>query len=90
MPSVFPPIEAGSIAELASALGLDPKALAAAVDEFNRAVRPGTFDPGSLDSCRTDGLDRLKATGAIHRHAALLRLSAAAGHYVYLLRDHGG
>jgi tricarballylate dehydrogenase len=56
MPSVFPPVEADSIAELASALGLEPKALVAAVDEFNRAVRPGAFDPGALDSCRTDGI----------------------------------
>jgi tricarballylate dehydrogenase len=61
MPSVFPPVEAGSVAELASALSLAPKALTAAVDEFNRAVRPGTFDPGSLDSCRTEGLDPPKS-----------------------------
>ena len=61
MPSVFPPVEAGSIAELAATLGLDPNALAAAVDEFNRAVRPGAFDPASLDSCRTDGLDPPKS-----------------------------
>jgi tricarballylate dehydrogenase len=61
MPSVFPPIEAGSIAELASTLGLDPEALAAAVDEFNRAVRPGAFDPGALDGCRTEGLDPPKS-----------------------------
>ena len=56
MPSVFPPVKAGSIPELASALGLNPSALAAIVDEFNRAVRPGTFDLGALDSCRTEGL----------------------------------
>ncbi len=61
MPSVFPPIEAGSIAGLASTLGLDPKTLVAVVDEFNRAVRPGTFDPGSLDSCRAEGLDPPKS-----------------------------
>ena len=56
MPSVFPPVESGSVAELASALGIDPNALVAEVNEFNRAVRPGTFDPGALDGCRTDGL----------------------------------
>ena len=33
-----------------------PARLAAAVREFNNAVRPGKFDPGSLDDCRTDGL----------------------------------
>jgi tricarballylate dehydrogenase len=61
MPSVFPPLEAGSIAELAVALDLDPGALEAAVDEFNRAVRPGSFDPGNLDDCRAEGLDPPKS-----------------------------
>jgi tricarballylate dehydrogenase len=61
MPSVFPPLEAGSIAELAVALDLDPGALGAAVDEFNRAVRPGSFDPGNLDDCRAEGLDPPKS-----------------------------
>jgi tricarballylate dehydrogenase len=61
IPSVFPPVKARSIAELASSLELDPQALTAAVDRFNRAVRPGAFDPGSLDGCRTDGIDPPKS-----------------------------
>jgi tricarballylate dehydrogenase len=61
MPSVFPPVAAGSISELASTLGLDGEALVAAVNEFNGAVRPGAFNPGSLDSCRTEGLDPPKS-----------------------------
>ncbi len=56
MPSVFPPLQAGSIAELAMALEIDPQALVAGVDEFNRSVRGGKFDPGSLDDCHTEGL----------------------------------
>src|SRR5688572_2007893 len=44
MPSVFAPVAAGSIAELATALGVDPQALVAVVDEFNRSVRAGKFD----------------------------------------------
>jgi len=56
MPSVFPPVAAGSITELATALEIDPRALVAVVDEFNRSVRAGKFDPGSLDDCRTEGL----------------------------------
>jgi tricarballylate dehydrogenase len=56
MPSVFPPVKAHSIDELAIALDLGPARLAAAVDEFNNAVRPGTFDPGNLDDCRTEGI----------------------------------
>jgi tricarballylate dehydrogenase len=53
MPSVFPPIEAATMAELAAALDVP---LEATVAEFNRAVRPGTFDPARLDGCRTHGL----------------------------------
>jgi tricarballylate dehydrogenase len=56
MPSVFPAIRAGSIGELARALGLDPAALEATVDQFNRAVRPGRFDGAALDDCATAGL----------------------------------
>ncbi|MBI2989276.1 MAG: FAD-dependent tricarballylate dehydrogenase TcuA [Deltaproteobacteria bacterium] len=65
MPSVYPPIEARSIAELATALGLEPAALAATIDEFNRSVRPGTFNAGSLDDCRTEGLDPPKSHWAL-------------------------
>jgi tricarballylate dehydrogenase len=56
MPSVFPPVQAGSIAELAAAWELDPCALEAVVEEFNCSVRGGEFDPGSLDECHTEGL----------------------------------
>ncbi|MEO8467432.1 MAG: FAD-dependent tricarballylate dehydrogenase TcuA [Gammaproteobacteria bacterium] len=56
MPSVFPPIEAGSIRELAPQLELSADALEATVHRFNAAVRPGTFDTSKLDDCRTVGL----------------------------------
>jgi len=56
MPSVFPPIAAPSIRELASRLGLPPDGVVATVDTFNAAVRPGTFDFETLDGCRTEGL----------------------------------
>jgi tricarballylate dehydrogenase len=61
MPSVFPPIEAGSIADLASAFEIDAGALGAVVNEYNRSVRAGRFDPGNLDECRTEGLDPPKS-----------------------------
>ena len=61
MPSVFPPVEAGSIPELATALGIEPRALDAVVDEFNRSVNGGRFDPGTLDDCRTEGLEPPKS-----------------------------
>jgi tricarballylate dehydrogenase len=56
MPSVFPPIVAGSIRELGSALGIPAGTLAATIERFNAAVRPGTFDHQTLDDCRTEGL----------------------------------
>ena len=56
MPSVFPPIAANSIAELASLLGLPATALESTIDAFNRAVRPGTLNLNTLDDCRTEGL----------------------------------
>ena len=61
MPPVFPPVEATSIAELATDLGLDPVALAKTVAEFNAAVRPGTFDHTALDDCRTVNVDPPKS-----------------------------
>ena len=56
MPSVFPAVRAGSLRELAAALGLDAAALSATVDAFNRSVRAGSFDASRLDDCRTEGL----------------------------------
>lgn len=61
MPSVFPPVEAGSIRALAAALKIDGRTLEAAVDEFNHSVRGGRFDPGDLDDCRTEGLNPPKS-----------------------------
>src|SRR6478672_8901664 len=56
MPTLFPPIEAGSMAELAGKLDLDPAALEKTIGDFNAAVKPGTFDHTILDDCRTEGL----------------------------------
>src|SRR5882724_11888649 len=56
MPTLFPPIGAPTVAELAGELGLDPAALEKTVADFNAAVRPGTFDHTILDDCRTEGL----------------------------------
>jgi tricarballylate dehydrogenase len=60
MPPVFPPVRAQSLAELASAFGLDAAALERTVAEFNAAVRPGTFDHTVFDDCRTEGLSPAK------------------------------
>jgi tricarballylate dehydrogenase len=56
MPSVFPPIAADSIAELALRLGLPADRVSDTVARYNHAVQPGTFDLDVLDDCRTRGL----------------------------------
>jgi tricarballylate dehydrogenase len=56
MPTLYPPIGAPTIRELAGKLTLDPDALEATVNGFNAAVQPGTFDDTILDNCRTQGL----------------------------------
>ncbi|NNK13775.1 MAG: FAD-dependent tricarballylate dehydrogenase TcuA [Desulfofustis sp.] len=61
MPSVFPPIEAQSLRELADKLELDPQKLKETIGRFNAATRPGTFDPGELDDCRTEGIEPVKS-----------------------------
>jgi tricarballylate dehydrogenase len=61
MPTVFPPLQAGSIRELATLLELDPDVLEATVHSFNAAVRPGGFDHTRLDDCRTAGLEPPKS-----------------------------
>lgn len=61
MPSLFPPIVAPTIGELAIELGLDAKALEGTAEAFNDSVVPGTFDSTLLDDCRTVGLEPPKS-----------------------------
>lgn len=56
MPSVFPPVRASSIRELAIALGLPCETVENTVRCFNASIRPGQFDHTMLDDCRTQGL----------------------------------
>ena len=57
IPSLYPPLSSGSIFDLGSELGLDPRSLEATVDEFNASCRPGArFDLREKDECGTDGL----------------------------------
>ena len=56
MPSLYPPIEADTLAELAGKLEIDTDAFLKTMLDFNAAVRPGTFDHTVLDDCRTEGL----------------------------------
>jgi tricarballylate dehydrogenase len=61
IPSVYPPIAADSVAELAAKLGLPAERVATTVAEFNRAVQPGSFDHTALDDCRTEGIAPAKS-----------------------------
>lgn len=61
MPSVFPPLQADSIEELAASIGIDPATTAATVHAFNAACRPGTFDHTIHDDCRTEGIEPPKS-----------------------------
>jgi tricarballylate dehydrogenase len=56
MPTLFPPIAGGTVAELAVKLELDPAALESTVLDFNAAVRPGRFDHTILDDCCTENI----------------------------------
>ncbi|MDF1856593.1 FAD-dependent tricarballylate dehydrogenase TcuA [Pseudooceanicola sp.] len=64
MPSVFPPIEAGSIGDLADKMGLPRAEVEATVAAFNAACRPGDFHPTELDGLATDGLEPAKTNWA--------------------------
>ncbi|NKB48051.1 MAG: FAD-dependent tricarballylate dehydrogenase TcuA [Alphaproteobacteria bacterium] len=70
MPSLYPPISAPTIGNLARELELDPTALEATIDGFSAAVRPGTFDANMLDDCRTEGLSPPKTHWAQRLEAA--------------------
>jgi tricarballylate dehydrogenase len=64
MPSVFPAIEADTIAELAGKIGLDAATLEQTVAEYNAAVQPGEFSAQKLDNCHTEGLSPPKTNWA--------------------------
>ncbi|EOD9292344.1 FAD-dependent tricarballylate dehydrogenase TcuA [Campylobacter coli] len=56
MPSLFEPIVANSIEDLAIKINLDPKALKATLDEYNQSVVEGEFNHTIQDNCYTRGL----------------------------------
>jgi tricarballylate dehydrogenase len=64
MPSLYPPIRARSMAELAQKLELPVEAFCSTVDAFNAAVQPGNFDHTVLDGCATKGLTPPKTNWA--------------------------
>jgi len=65
MPSVFPPIEGHSIAEVAEQFGLPVDKVKATVAAYNQAVQPGKFDHTIQDDCKTSGLTPPKTHWAL-------------------------
>ncbi len=61
MPSIFPAIEDQTLEGLAKKVELDPVALRETVEQYNKAVQPGIFNPGELDDCHTEGLSPPKS-----------------------------
>jgi len=61
MPSVFPPVTADSLAELATKLELDPEKFEKTIHGFNQSIVPGKFDSSMLDDCKTQGIDPKKS-----------------------------
>jgi tricarballylate dehydrogenase len=65
MPSVFPPIQADTIEELAGKMGLPPDAVSRTVAEFNAACGDtSAFHPTELDGVTTEGLEPPKTNWA--------------------------
>ena len=64
MPSVFPPVESGSISELAQQLGLPEQQLCDTVKAFNAACGEGDFHATQLDGLSTQGLQPAKTNWA--------------------------
>lgn len=65
MPSVFPPIKADSIEELAEKLALDPEQLVKTVSQFNDACGDTeNFHPTELDGVATTGIEPAKTNWA--------------------------
>ena len=61
IPSLYPPVRADSVLEIARAFDLDPEALETTVSEFNASVRGDGFDMSKLDGCHTEGLELPKS-----------------------------
>jgi len=61
MPSVFAPVQADSIRELAEKLSLDPELLEKTIIKFNESVVQGSIDPAELDDCKTQGIKPVKS-----------------------------
>jgi tricarballylate dehydrogenase len=90
MPSLFPPIKADTIGELAAALEIPVERWKKPCTDFNDAVIDGdvrSYHPRRLPYRRARSAQN--PLGAAYRNAALLRLSGASRDHVHLSRDAG-
>ncbi|CAG9259738.1 TcuA: flavoprotein used to oxidize tricarballylate to cis-aconitate [Paraburkholderia unamae] len=65
MPPVFPGTSAGSLPELARAIGLDEPAFMQTLNAFNASCKVGSFDHAVLDDCHTQGVAPQKSHWAL-------------------------
>jgi tricarballylate dehydrogenase len=65
MPSVYPPVRADSIRELARLLELPPDQLEGTIAGYNASTKVGTFNHTVLDDCHTVGLTPPKSHWAM-------------------------
>ncbi len=64
IPTVYPPIEAESIEEIAGNFNLPKEELVRTVESFNNSCQPGEFKPSELDQLATKGLEPKKSNWA--------------------------
>jgi len=65
MPSVFPPLQGQTVAELAKVMTLPVEQVTGTVKAYNDAVQQGTFNHEILDDCKTTGLTPPKSHWAL-------------------------
>ncbi|KGQ42397.1 FAD-dependent tricarballylate dehydrogenase TcuA [Gallibacterium anatis] len=65
MPSVFKSISADTLEELIAKLGIPAETALKTIQQYNVAVKPGTFDHNKLDDCHTEGLTPNKTHWAL-------------------------
>jgi len=57
MPSLFPPIVANTIEDIADSINVQKNVLQQTLRDYNQSVEEGSFDHQKLDDCRTRGLN---------------------------------
>ena len=57
--------QANTLEDLATSLEIDPQGLVRTVTEFNRACRPGNYNPSMLDGVKTEGIRPPKSNWAL-------------------------